>query len=160
MAMATYWHGSYGELVEGCVLTPASNPGLSGHLGVEALLECVRPIHALSRKDAVFMAGTPDDIDALGGGTDWIAAVECTGTVTSHDAAWLSAIQCAMDDTQDDLARIEAMGTAYWLGERYPGPSSVFEYMSTEATVIQAWGEDDELDENFAVVRNNVHQPR
>jgi hypothetical protein len=75
-----YYHGSFNELSIGTML--ATTEG--GHTNnapdeLEQVFEKHKPSDRISRKAAVYLTTDPEDIDALGGYTDYIYQVEPLG---------------------------------------------------------------------------------
>lgn len=130
----TLYHGSWDPLDEGTALRPGFGGGAIVDTELEALFEAARPEGLVPRREAVFMAADPDEIDALGGYTEFVYEVAPGGPVTAHDLAWYSQAQAHMAVGEDAEAR--RCADAYWSGTAFPEAArSVFEYLGTAATV-------------------------
>ena len=96
-------------------------------------LEKYRPSEMIAHSEAVFMCDNDDDIDSVGGATDWVLEMLPLGPVERHDINWSSAISAAVDDDADEDA-IKEMAMNYWNGIASPDP--LWEYLTREAKVI------------------------
>lgn len=133
----TFFHGSHEELEVGTILRGRGSDYESdwSRTNFYAALERYRPEGMLSHKDAVFMCDNADDIDAAGGGTEWLFHVRPLGRVERHDMNWGSAISGAIDDGADD-AEIERLAHGYWAGLPYEGGETVWEYLTPPAEIV------------------------
>lgn len=141
----TYYHGSQSEFPVGFTLSPQ----LGGYATlpdediaeVEAIIEQFRPPDKIPRRDAVFMVGNPDEIDAAGGNDDFIYEVEPIGKVEASDLSWYSKISVYWMDMTDDKKQQLAEG--YWSGEVFTDTEllggskhSLIEYRARGAKVL------------------------
>jgi len=139
-AMRLY-HGSYGEIGIGTVLTArAGGYAVSADADLEGLFERHRPEGCIPRREAVFLVADPDLIDAAGGYTDFIYEVEADAP-QGHDLAWYTEAQSRMEDGDMDGAAEAAR--CYWAGAPFPdSDSSLTEFLARSATVMAEFGED------------------
>jgi hypothetical protein len=94
----TFYHGSNTPVDAGTILEPSDDYEQRwGYNWWYQALERYRPKHMLAHEDAVFMCGSPNDIDAAGGGMEYLCIVEPLGRVEQHDMSWGSAIEIALE---------------------------------------------------------------
>ena len=134
----TYYHGSMEPLPVGTILRP--NPEYEKNwqsTDFYNALEFNKPAGMLSHKDSVFMCDNTDDIDAAGGGTEWLFTVKPLGPVQRHDVNWSSEISMLISDhdmTFDD-PEVEQAADNYWQGVPHPN-EQVWEYLTPSAEII------------------------
>ena len=133
-----FYHGSTNHLPVGTILT-----GRKSHYHAEwsptgfyEILERYRPSSMLAHQDAVFMCDNPDDIDAAGGGTDWVFHLRPLSTIERHDMNWSSQISCALDD-QEQEENLQRYAQSYWAGIPFDNGESLWEYLTSKAEIIQ-----------------------
>jgi hypothetical protein len=81
-----YYHGSENLLPVGTILKPPENYEEKwSSTDFYAVLEKYRPENYLSHKEAVFLVDNEDDIDNVGGCTDFIFVVKPLSKVEKHD---------------------------------------------------------------------------
>ena len=75
--VAEHFHGSMERLEVGVILAPrgAAYEADWGKTDFYSVLEANRPTGSRSHKDSVFLCSNDDDLDAAGGGTDWVFRV-------------------------------------------------------------------------------------
>jgi hypothetical protein len=131
-----YYHGSYDELPVGTVLTAGADyEGTWGDSGFYQMLEQHRPSSSLAHKDAVFMAETPEDVDYLGGATDWLFTVKPAARVERHDQNWVTQMQCLLsEDHPADSPEVLQVIQNYWDGTASNSP--VWEYLTPSAVIM------------------------
>ena len=140
-----FYHGSIRELKNGLHLLAQSDGYVQSESdealeGFEDFMESLRPEDKISRFDAVFMADKIEDIDNLGGYTDFIYKVEPIGEYSKHDLSWYSEASNYYL-VNDEKAKECAL--KYWSGEPYDKKEeSVFEYMVGSAITILLLNED------------------
>jgi hypothetical protein len=133
-----YFHGSSTRLEIGTILTPRGNAYEAdwGKTGFYPILERFRPPKRLAHKQAVFMVGSPNDIDCAGGGTEWVFELLPLGPVTRHDLNWSSQISCLLSENHDaNSPQIREAAENYWRGSPHPN-ESVWEYLTSSAQII------------------------
>lgn len=131
-----YFHGSYIQLPVGTVLKPRDAYEADwGHTDFYQLLERYRPKDKLAHKQSIFMCDNPNDIDAAGGGTDWMFTLEPLGPVQRHDLNWGSEISSLISDgyAADSPEVIEAAKN-YWDGVPHHN-ESLWEYLTPSALI-------------------------
>ena len=135
-----YYHGSMDELPVGTILSPKDNYEENwGDNNFYQILEKYRPSNMLAHMESVFMCDNPDDIDAAGGGTDYLFTVVPMGKVERHDMNWGSYIESMISDgvLKDDPKIINA-ANMYWKG--VPVDSSIgetlWEYLTPHAKIL------------------------
>lgn len=136
-SLQPFYHGSNDELPVGTVLTPRDNyeDNWSG-TDFYAALEKYRPANMLGHKDAVFMCDNPDDVDAAGGGTDWLFTVVPQGPIQKHDLNWGSEVSMLIGDGHSiDSPEVKQAAENYWAGVPHYN-ESVWEYLTTAAKII------------------------
>lgn len=133
-AIKHYYHGSGKYLPVGTILTPRSNYEEHWSGPEYAILEKYRPSQFLAHADSVFMADNPDDIDALGGETDWLFTVKPNSRIEQHDQSWVSEILIVLDQEPDNTDKIKEMASKYWNGVSSGNP--VWEYLTPSATIV------------------------
>lgn len=133
----TYFHGSIKPLFVGNVLKPQKDGYVQNKWDepLEKVFESVRPEHCLSRNEAVFLSLSEDDIDALGGFTDYIFTVTVDSEVFQHDLAWYSKADEFIQ--KDDYDSAIECAKSYWNGEPYHIlKHSCFEVLTNSATIV------------------------
>ena len=129
LSVDTYYHGSDDELEVGTILKPQGRTdGIPNFL----ILEKYRPSHMLSQKDVVFLVKDDDDIDNVGGGTDFLFTVTPLGKVEKHNLGWsteLSGLESGNPEKEEEFAN------NYW--NAVPHPNGVWEYLTTSAKIIK-----------------------
>lgn len=101
---------------------------------LEKIFEENRPEDYVSRNDAVFLAESPDDIDALGGLTDYIYSVDIEEDPIKCDLAWYSEAESHIEN--DDLEKAHACAKSYWNSTPHP-KHSCFEYLVNVAWIVE-----------------------
>lgn len=135
-----FYHGSIKELEDGLHLLAQSDGYVQSEAdeaieGFEDFMESLRPEDKISRFDAVFMADNTEDIDNLGGYTDFIYKVEPIGEYSKHDLSWYSD---ASNYYLVDNEKAKECALKYWSGEQYNKvESSIFEYMVGSAVISE-----------------------
>lgn len=135
-----FYHGSIKELENGLHLLAQSDGYVQCEAdeaieGFEDFMESLRPEDKISRFDAVFMADNTEDIDNLGGFTDYIYKVKPIGEYSKHDLAWYS---IASNYYLVDNEKAKECALKYWSGEQYDKvENSVFEYMVGSAIICE-----------------------
>lgn len=145
-----FYHGSYDALDVGTVMKGRGEAYEATWMeaGFYSILERYRPEGCLAHKDAVFMVSEIDDIDNVGGATDWILEVLPGGPVSKHDVNWCSEISCLTSDGFDiDSSEIRHAAEQYWNGVPHAN-ESVWEYLTASVTVLKSY-EYDEVDNSF-----------
>jgi hypothetical protein len=134
-----YYHGSMEHLPVGTILRP--NPDYEKEwqsTDFYNALEFHRPPGMMAHKDSVFMCDNPDDVDAAGGGTEWLFTVKPLGPIQRHDLNWSSEISMLWDEDHDfDSAEVEQAADNYWAGIPHPN-EQVWEYLTPSAEIIAA----------------------
>jgi hypothetical protein len=130
-----YYHGSYNELPVGTVLHPSDEYDDKWSDASFKVLEQHRPVGTLAHRQAVFMAATPQDVDNLGGATDWLFTVKPNGPVVRYDQSWVSVISELLDDNPPDSPAVIQAATNYWASVKN-GSECVWEYLTTSATIV------------------------
>tara|TARA_Y100001960_G_scaffold321323_1_gene395829 strand:+ start:63207 stop:63641 length:435 start_codon:yes stop_codon:yes gene_type:complete len=140
MSDLNFYHGSIKELEINSYLLAQSDGYVQSESdedleGFEDFMESLRPEDKISRFNAVFMADNTEDIDNLGGYTDYIYEVEPIGAYSKHDLAWYSK---ASSYYLIDNEKAKECALKYWSGERYDKmDESVFEYIVESAEIIK-----------------------
>lgn len=137
----TYYHGSIKPLKIGTILIPKHESTMI-HKGdiLEEVLEKYRPKNKLSRFDAIFMVDNPNDIDNVGGYTDYIYTVQPGNKVEKSDLAWYSEVEIILSEDRNNETGIKLAAKNYWSGVQYYNKSmSVYEYRTESAKVIQEY---------------------
>lgn len=135
-----FYHGSIKELEGGLHLLAQSDGYVQSESdeaveGFEDFIESLRPEDKISRFNAVFMAENTEDIDNLGGYTDYIYEVDPIGEYSKHDLAWYSK---ASNYYLIDNEKAKECALKYWSGEMYDKmEESVFEYMVESAEIVE-----------------------
>ena len=132
-----YYHGSSDNLPIGTILT--ARVGYESdweHTDFYNVLEHYRPSNQLSHKQSVFMCDNPDDLDAAGGGTDWVFTLKPLGPVQKHDLNWSSEISCLIGDGFTiDSKEVEQAAKNYWSGVPHTD-ESLWEYLTPSAIIL------------------------
>jgi hypothetical protein len=136
-----YYHGSKNKIKIGEELISKENDGYTSSKDVEkleSLFEKYKPKDKISRKVAVYLADSIDDIDNLGGYEDYIYKVDPKGVIEKSDLSWYSEVGALMNDGDVDIKNITpeimVMINNYWSG--IPSDNYVFEYRCNSAKVI------------------------
>jgi len=135
----TFYHGSMTRLPVGTILTPRLEDYENNWGGTDfyRALEMYRPANMMSHKESVFMCDNEEDVDAAGGGTDWLFTVQPLGKIERHDLNWASEISMLADQGYDiDSNEIEDAAYNYWHGIPHPN-ESVWEYLAPKAKIIK-----------------------
>lgn len=133
-----FFHGSNDEIKVGSIWVGQGDTYEANWSGSDfyAALEKYRPSGFLAHKDAVFMVGHPDDIDLVGGGTEWACELKPLAPVSKHDLNWSSEISCLLGDGfQLDSHEVRQAAENYWGGVPHSN-ESVWEYLTAKAEVI------------------------
>lgn len=101
---------------------------------LEEIFEKNRPDYYVSRNDAVFLAKSLDDIDALGGVTDYIYSVDVENDPIKCDLAWYSEAESHIEN--DELEKAHSCAKSYWNSSPHP-KYSCFEYLIDIAWVVE-----------------------
>lgn len=132
-----YYHGSYDQLPVGTVLTASTDyeQTWGEDEGFYQILERHRPASALAHKQAVFMADTPEDVDNLGGATDWLFTVRPSARIERHDQSWVSLMQSLLSEGNGvDSPEVLQVIQNYWDGVASDNP--VWEYLTPSAVIV------------------------
>lgn len=131
-----FYHGSSVFLAPGTLLRP--DPRHEEHWtdnGWYRALELHRPEGMLAHRDAVFCCDNPDDLDAAGGGTDWVFTVVPRGPASRHDMNWGTRIDLAIEEGKNiEDEAIAALARNYWAGVATEDP--LWEYLAAGAKII------------------------
>jgi len=133
-----YYHGSYTQLPVGTILNARNEDYEADWKGTDFynILERYRPEGQLSHKQSVFMCDNPDDIDAAGGGTDWMFTLKALGPVQRHDLNWSSEISVLISDGYAaDSPEVKEAAENYWAGVPHHN-ESLWEYLTPSAQII------------------------
>lgn len=132
-----YYHGSDDNLPVGTILKPQSGyEDRWGQTEFYQALERHRPSNMLGHANSVFMTDNPDDIDAAGGGTEWLFTVKPSQPVQRHDLNWSSEISSLVDRGFSlDSYEVTEAAKNYWAGVPHPN-ESVWEYLAPSAEII------------------------
>lgn len=133
-----FYHGSNDELPVGTILTPRDNYEQNwGKTDFYEPLEKYRPLSMLSHNQSVFMCDNPDDIDAAGGGTEWLFTVEPLGVVQRHDLNWGSEISLLISEGHDLISpEVKEAAMNYWNGLPHHS-ESLWEYLTPKARILK-----------------------
>lgn len=102
-----------------------------------SVLEMHRPENKLAHKNAVFLVGDPDDIDAAGGATDWCFEVLVKEVVSRHDLNWCTEISCLVSNGYSaESTEVQDAALAYWEGREHKD-APVWEYLTKVARVVR-----------------------
>ena len=130
-----YYHGSSKHLEIGTILRPSADYEQRwGYNWWYQALERYRPKDMLSHRNSVFMCDNSNDIDAAGGGTEWVFIVVPLGKVERHDMNWGSRVEGALEEHNitDDV--IADLCHNYWDG--IPTEDPLWEYLTPQAEVV------------------------
>ncbi len=132
-----FYHGSTDELPIGTILKPRTDYEKNWeNTDFYWILENFRPEGMLAHKDSVFMCDNPDDVDAAGGGTEYLFEVQPLGIVEKHDLNWSSEISMLVSEGADELdSRVEDAAYNYWHGVPHPD-ETLWEYLTPAAKII------------------------
>lgn len=97
-------------------------------------LEHYRPTGMLSHREAVFMCDSDEDLDAAGGGTEWVFTVKPLGPVQKHDMNWGSEISMLLEEYDISDSQIEEAALNYWHG--VPSVDPLWEYLTPSALIL------------------------
>jgi hypothetical protein len=134
-----YYHGSIDELPIGLMLKNQKDGYTSDEVvkDLESLFDKYKPKDKISRKEAVYLADNPDDIDNLGGYTDFIYEVNPLDEPEKSDLSWYSKVGSEMGDFFDideELSEnVKEMLDNYWNGVASENP--VWEYRVYNADI-------------------------
>ena len=82
------------------------------------------------------MCDNIDDLDAGGGGTEWVFTVKPLGIVQKHDMNWGSQIDCLVSDGFTvDSSEIQNAAKNYWGGIPHTD-ESLWEYLTLKAEIL------------------------
>tara|TARA_Y100000588_G_scaffold63872_1_gene63510 strand:+ start:6057 stop:6467 length:411 start_codon:yes stop_codon:yes gene_type:complete len=129
-----YYHGSIKDLKLGTILVP--NPlGYTRQKevsGIEKLFHENKPEHILiDRFNCVFLTDNIDDIDNLGGFTDFIFEVDIEDNIIEKsDLSWYTKAFLQLEEGNREEARESALN--YWNGVTLEG---VFEYRVNQCII-------------------------
>lgn len=129
-----FYHGSYDPLPVGTIMTGRGQDYENDWQNTDfySILEKYRPENMISHRDAVFMCDNDDDLDAVGGATDYVLTLVALDKVERHDINWSSAISMALDQNMSD-EEIAEFARKYWSGE--PSDDPLWEYLTRSAKV-------------------------
>ena len=116
----------------------ALNTSATGREQISTLrLEAHRPDGMIAHRDAVFMCDNDQDIDAAGGGTEYVFTLMPRGPVQRHDMNWASEISGLLEDAgegnQDLIAKA---ADNYWRGVPHHN-ESLWEYLTPSAEIVR-----------------------
>lgn len=136
--MNKFYHGSDEHLPVGTILTarPDQFTTTWGKNDWCAILERFRPVDMLAQHDAIFMCDNDEDVDAAGGGTEWVFTVKPLGRVEKHDMNWGTHISMLLCDDPDNLDAIQKAAINYWNGVPYDVGESLWEYLTPQAEIV------------------------
>lgn len=132
-----FYHGSAVPLELGTILHCDSEKYATKwvELVYFEVLEKYRPLDKLSHMNAVFMAETEQDVDNLGGDTDYLLIVEPLSEVFKHDQHWCTKMCCLISEEYSvDSQEIKQMCENYWAGLATDEP--VWEFLTKQAKVV------------------------
>lgn len=130
-----YYHGSIKSLNIGTVLVP--NPTGYTHQkevsALETLFEENKPEHILvDRLNCVFLTDNIEDIDNLGGFTDFIFEIDVQDNIVEKsDLSWYTKAFLQLEEGDLEGAKQSALN--YWNGDIFEG---VFEYRVKSCTIV------------------------
>jgi hypothetical protein len=128
-----YFHGSGIWLPIGTILRPSPDYEKNwGPTELYPILERYRPATYRRQADSVFMC-SDEDLDAAGGGTNWVFVVRPLGPVTRHDLNWGSRICCGISDGEKEPTLLQ-FARNYWAGT--PSYDPLWEYLTPSAEVL------------------------
>ena len=133
-----YYHGSEVELPVGTVLQPRSDyKERWGHNDFFQALESNRPANCLPHSNAVFMCDNDEDVDAAGGGTEYLFELRPIGKVSKHDMNWSSQISALVSDGYSlDSDEVKLAAQNYWAGVPHDECEPLWEYLCEQAEVV------------------------
>jgi hypothetical protein len=132
VAEKKFYHGSYETLPIGTILKPQGNIKTIPNFEI---LEKYRPKEMLSLKDSVFLVANDEDIDACGGGTDYVFTVTPIGKIEKHNLAWSTEISKLEKNDPKYKEKEQRMAENYWNGIGHP--NGVWEYLTPAAKIIK-----------------------
>jgi len=97
-------------------------------------LEYYRPTNMIAHKDAVFMVDDKDDIDAAGGGTEYIFTMKPTSEIQRHDVNWSTYISLWLSEPKNKIReeQIKLAANNYWNGIPWKLPKdAIFDLQDT-----------------------------
>jgi hypothetical protein len=131
-----YYHGSELEMNIGDAIFPNPNGYTSSKCvsDLEDIFEKERPDDIeYSRKDCVLLCDCDDDIDNVGGNTDYIYGVDLEGGfVEASDMSWYT--KASLQLSEGDIQGAKESARKYWSGDVYEG---IFEYRTDEAYIVE-----------------------
>lgn len=135
-----YYHGSYNRMNVGEILLPRENYEETwGSADFYRPLEQYRPKGIPPHKESVFMVEDVDDIDAAGGGTEYVFEVIPLGKVYRFDMGWSSEISMLISDGYTiDSIEIKNAATNYWNGVKHPS-HSLYEFCTSSAKIVDVY---------------------
>jgi hypothetical protein len=130
-----FFHGSAVSLPVGTQLTARPNGYVhtTPNQRLERLFEAAKPPGALSRRGCVFLTDNLDDIDNVGGATDYLYEVSTTFPVQRSDLSFYTLADMQLE--AGELENAQHSAARYWAGDTHEG---VFEYRVKHATIIAA----------------------
>jgi hypothetical protein len=134
-----YFHGSYDEFEKGKELSGRGEEYVEDwiHTDFYQILERYRPAVCLAHQKAVFMVSDPDDIDLVGGATDWCSEVVPENPVSRHDVNWSTEISCLLSDGHNQESKpVMDAALHYWNGVAHKS-GAVWEYIAPACTVVR-----------------------
>ncbi len=102
--------------------------------GFYGALEKYRPSNMLAHKEAVFLCDNDEDLDAAGGGTDWVFTCQPDKRIERHDMNWGSEVSCLLDSYPIDSPEIAQAARNYWDGT--PSEDPLWEYLTPSALIL------------------------
>jgi hypothetical protein len=135
-----YYHGSIDELPIGLMLKSQKEGYTSDEVvqDLESLFDKYKPQNRISRKEAVYLADDPEEIDNLGGYNDYVYEVKPLDDPEKSDLSWYSKVNSAMGDFFDineELSEeVKEMLDNYWNGVASENP--VWEYRVYNADIV------------------------
>lgn len=133
-----FYHGSMIKLPVGAILTPRDNYADNwSEADFFHALEMHRPPNMLSHTKAVFMCSKPNDIDLVGGGTNWLFTVAPLGPIQKHDVNWGSEI-AMLHEAGHKMNSPEIIKAAknYWSGKPHFS-ENVWEFLTPKAEILK-----------------------
>ena len=132
-----FYHGSNDYFPVGTILTPTNNyeERWSG-TDFYNVLEKYRPSEMISHKEAVFMVDNDEDIDNVGGGTEYVFTLKPLSKVEKHDISWSTEISILIDEGYSiDSEEVKKAAENYWNGVVHKdGP--LWEYLTKRAEIV------------------------
>lgn len=137
------FHGSYDNLEPGTLLTGREDNYEKDWSKTDfyKVLESYRPDNMIPHKSAVFLCHHPDDIDAAGGGTEYLCEVKPYGKIQRHCLNWCTRISNLLELEEEDYDEdaVEKAAKYYWEGIPHPYEEPIWEYIVERADVISCY---------------------